>query len=276
MRRAQVLEALARHRGPLVMGVLNTTPDSFSDGGSWESVEAAVAHAEQMLIDGAHIIDVGGESSRPGADPVPLDEEMRRTIPVIEALARRCVMSIDTAKAEVADAALIAGADIVNDITASLETVAGEHGAGWIAMHKLGEPKTMQDDPKYNDVVAEVQASLVDFRQRAERAGVPELWVDPGIGFGKTTKHNLVLLRDLEKLTKVGARLAIGVSRKRLIGQIHSESDETAPDLARTGDRREGSVLAGVWSWSSGVHILRVHDVAPAAMAARLLVEQDA
>lgn len=255
--------------GPIVMGILNTTPDSFSDGGRWGTIDRAVAHAEQMLADGAHIIDVGGESSRPGAHPVERTEELRRVIPVIERLAGRCVLSIDTSKPEVADAALEAGAHLVNDISASLEDVAGAHGAGWLAMHMQGEPRSMQDDPRYDDVVDEVRESLADYARRGERAGVTRSWIDPGFGFGKTTNHNLNLLRDLEMLTTVGQDIAIGVSRKRFIGQIHALSDGV--ETVDADDRLEGSVLAAVWSWRAGAHIVRTHDVRATAAAGRLL-----
>lgn len=255
--------------GPLVMGILNTTPDSFSDGGNWTTVDRAVAHAEQMLADGADIIDVGGESSRPGAAPVSTDDELARVIPVIERLANRCVLSIDTAKPEVADAAIRAGAVIVNDITARLEDVAAHHGVGWIAMHMLGEPRTMQDDPRYDDVVAEITTALADAVDRGIRAGVPRIWVDPGIGFGKTTKHNLNLLRDADSLTTIGQRMAVGVSRKRFIGALHAVSDGV--EEVDTADRLEGSVQAAVWSMRAGAHIVRVHDVRPTALAARLI-----
>lgn len=263
------LAALERP-GPVVMGILNTTPDSFSDGGRWGTIDRAVAHAERMLADGAHIIDVGGESSRPGAHPVERTEELRRVLPVIERLAGRCVISIDTAKADVADAALSAGAHIVNDISASLEEVAGAHDAGWLAMHMQGEPRSMQDDPRYDDVVAEVAASLADYARRGDRAGVARLWIDPGFGFGKTTNHNLNLLRDLKMLTTVGQDIAIGVSRKRFIGQIHALSDGV--DTVDADSRLEGSVLAAVWSWRVGAHIVRTHDVRATALAGRLLV----
>lgn len=265
--------AALQHQGPLVMGILNTTPDSFSDGGRWGTIDRAVAHAEQMLADGAHIIDIGGESSRPGAHPVERIEELRRVLPVIERLAGRCVMSIDTAKADVADAALHAGAHLVNDISASLEEVAGAHRAGWLAMHMQGEPRSMQTNPTYEDVVAEVAASLADYARRGEAAGVARLWIDPGYGFGKTTNHNLNLLRDLKMLTTVGQDIAIGVSRKRFIGQIHALSDGV--DEVDASDRLEGSVLAAVWSWRVGAHIVRTHDVRSTAMAGDLLASRD-
>lgn len=258
--------------GPLVMGILNATPDSFSDGGQWGTVDRAVAHAEQMILDGAHIIDIGGESSRPGAEPVTQDEELARVIPVIERLAGRCVLSIDTAKPEVADAALKAGVHVVNDITASLEEVAGHHSAGWIAMHMQGDPRTMQENPTYNDIFSDIKESLTDYVARGNRAGVTQIWVDPGIGFGKTINHNLNLLRDVKKMAIVGAELVIGVSRKRFVGEIHALSDHRPPkEVVDVADRLEGSVLTAVWSWWNGAHIVRAHDVRATAAAARLL-----
>lgn len=263
--------------GPLVMGILNTTPDSFSDGGSWGSVDRAVAHGEAMIADGADIIDIGGESSRPGAEPVTLDEELARTIPVIEGLRGRCVMSIDSAKPDVAEAALRAGAHIVNDITAKLEDVAAAGNAGWIAMHMQGAPQTMQHLPEYGDVAREVADSLCEAAQRGKRAGIRHLWVDPGIGFGKTTVHNLELLQQLEKFAMVDAKTLVGVSRKRFIGEIHSLSGGITK-ITDTNDRREGSLVAAVWSWLHGAHIVRVHDVRASCVAARhvrKLVELD-
>lgn len=257
------------HPGPLVMGVLNTTPDSFSDGGSFVSTELAVQRAHQMLSEGAHIIDIGGESSRPGADPVSVADELARVIPVVEQLAGTCVLSIDTAKEEVADAALEAGAHLVNDITASLEDVAAHHGAGWIAMHMLGKPRTMQDNPTYGDVIAEIRDQLADAANRATSAGLQRFWLDPGIGFGKSTKHNLNLLRDLDLLTNVGHKMAIGVSRKRFIGQLHAASDGV--DKVDVGDRLAGSVLCAAWAYGRGVHIVRAHDVRATVRAAALI-----
>lgn len=252
------------------MGILNTTPDSFSDGGSWGTVDRAVAHGEQMLADGAHIIDIGGESSRPGAEPVSQAEELERVIPVIERLAGRCVMSIDTAKAEVAEAALEAGASIVNDITASLEAVAGAHRAGWIAMHMQGEPQTMQENPTYEDVVSEVAEAMTGYLTRGMNAGVEAVWVDPGFGFGKTTDHNLELLRNVQLLAEV-APLVIGVSRKRFIGDIHAHSVVESTRIVAAEDRIEGSVLAAVWSWANSAHMVRTHDVRVTALAAQML-----
>lgn len=257
--------------GPVIMGILNVTPDSFSDGGRSSTVDRAVANAEQMLADGAHIIDVGGESSRPGAHPVSTPDELARVLPVIERLAGRCVISIDTAKADVADAALQAGASIINDITASLEGVAGAHRAGWVAMHMQGQPQTMQDNPMYDDVVAEVLAELDDYVARAKRAGVDTVWVDPGFGFGKSDDHNLALVRDIG-LASQRASLLIGVSRKRSIGKIHTISDQTTESgQTDVDDRVEGSVMAAVWSWARQAHIVRTHDVRVTALAAQFL-----
>ncbi len=250
------------------MGILNATPDSFSDGGSWGTIDRAVVHAEQMLRDGADIIDVGGESSRPGAGSVDLEVELGRVLPVITELAGRCVISIDTAKAEVAEAAIAAGAHIVNDITASLEAVAAAGNAGWVAMHMQGEPRTMQEAPVYTDVVREVAESLRDAAERGRTVGIEHLWLDPGIGFGKSTAHNLQLLQNIQKLGMVEDKLLVGVSRKRVIGELHSLSDR-AQDVAGPADRLEGSIVAAVWSWYHTAHIVRVHDVRASVLAAK-------
>ncbi|MDA8366031.1 MAG: dihydropteroate synthase, partial [Actinomycetota bacterium] len=171
---------------PLVMGILNVTPDSFSDGGEWFETDRAIARGHDMIDQGADIVDVGGESSRPGARPVDTDEELRRIVPVVQALAGAVRVSVDTVKADVAGAALAAGATLVNDVSATLWSVAAEHGAGWVAMHRRGTPADMQDDPTYDDVVADVSAFLVARAEEARAAGVEEIWIDPGIGFGKT------------------------------------------------------------------------------------------
>ncbi len=263
---------------PIIMGILNTTPDSFSDGGSWGTVDRAVAHAEQMILDGADVIDVGGESSRPGAHPVESAEEAERVLPVISRLAGRCVMSIDTTKPEIAEAALAAGASIVNDISASLEEVAGAHGAGWIAMHMQGEPRTMQSNPTYDDVVSEVTSAFETYKDRAERAGVEQFWVDPGIGFGKTTNHNLTLLREIRSLSQI-APLVLGVSRKRFIGEVHGlVNSADAPDstgIVPANDRIEGSVLSAVWGWARSANMVRTHDVRVTAQAAQMLMRPE-
>ena len=191
------------------MGVLNVTPDSFSDGGLYATVDAAVARGLHLMASGADVVDVGGESSRPGAEPVPVDVELQRVVPVIEALAaasrrdgRGVRVSVDTVKPEVATAALAAGAGLLNDISASLYEVAAAAGAGWVAMHMQGRPRTMQDDPQYTDVVEEVRTFLLERAGLALRAGVGEVWIDPGIGFGKTGAHNLSLLRHLGDLVE--------------------------------------------------------------------------
>ena len=258
------LAALDR-AGPLVMGVLNTTPDSFSDGGRWGAVDAAVSQALRMVDEGADLIDVGGESSRPGAEPVSLTVELDRVLPVIERIADRAVVSIDTAKPEIADRALAAGAVVVNDITASLEAVAADHDAGWIAMQMKGEPRTMHLDPEYEDVVAEVTEFLVAAGDRGRKAGVPRTWIDPGIGFGKSIRHNLELLRATKSLVATGLPVVVGVSRKGFIGQLHAASDgveQVGPD-----DRLAGSVLAAAFAARAGAHIVRVHDVRATARA---------
>jgi dihydropteroate synthase len=245
---------------PLVMGVLNVTPDSFSDGGRWLDAGAAVAHGRRMVDEGADVIDVGGESTRPGAEPVDVDEELRRVLPVVEALAPHTRVSIDTRKAEVAEAALAAGASLLNDVSATLAPVARAAGAGWVAMHMQGEPRTMQQDPTYDDVVAEVTAFLVE---RAREAGVDEVWIDPGIGFGKTMAHNLALLAHLDTLVATGYPVVVGTSRKGFLGQLTGG--------VPAEDRVEASVATAAWALSRGASMVRVHDVAPTVAAARLL-----
>jgi dihydropteroate synthase len=251
---------------PLVMGVLNVTPDSFSDGGRWLDTDAAVAHGLAMVDEGADVVDVGGESTRPGAEPVSVDEELRRILPVVEALAPHVRVSIDTRKAEVAAAALAVGATLVNDVSASLAPVAAAGGAGWVAMHMKGEPRTMQQSPTYDDVVAEVKAFLVE---RASAAtGVGEVWIDPGIGFGKTMEHNLLLLRHLAELVATGYPVVVGASRKSFLGRLTASFDgHPAP----VDDRVEASVATAAWALSQGAAMVRVHDVRETVDAARLL-----
>ena len=250
---------------PLVMGVLHVTPDSFSDGGSWADPDAAVHRGRQLLSEGADIIDVGGESTRPGAEPGGIDTGLARVVPTIEALvgdvaAAGARLSVDTRHAEVARAALAAGATILNDVSASLEHVAGEAGAGWVAMHMLGEPGTMQDDPHYDDVVAEVRAFLVAAEQRGRDAGVDEIWIDPGIGFGKTFAHNWALLGALATLVDTGIPVAIGTSRKGFLGAILAEADGT-DERPGPEDRLEGSITTACWAATMGAAMIRVHDV---------------
>jgi dihydropteroate synthase len=250
------------------MGVLNVTPDSFSDGGRYVDLERAVAHGQQLAAEGAAVVDVGGESSRPGAVPVPEAEELRRVVPVVEALAPTVRVSVDTVKPRVAEAALAAGATIVNDVSASLWEVAAEAGAGWVAMHRQGTPQTMQLAPHYTDVVAEVHGFVLDRAARALDAGVAEVWVDPGFGFGKTVTHNLSLLRHLPDLVAAGLPVLVGVSRKSFVGAIAPNPDGTAPP---PDERLAGSLALATWAMAVGCAMVRVHDVAATVQAATLV-----
>ncbi len=248
--------------GPLIMGVLNVTPDSFSDGGEFLDTASAVEHGLQMAADGAAIIDVGGESTRPGTEPVPPDEQIKRVGPVIKALREKTdvPISIDAKDVEVARAALDAGASIINDITAlsdeRMAELAGERGVGVILMHMLGTPATMQGEPKYQDVVAEVLEYLLNRANRAERHGVTKenIFIDPGIGFGKTLQHNLSLLKNIDKFVASGYRVLVGTSRKSFIGKITGQKDPAK--------RIFGTAATVALCAAAGVSILRVHDVA--------------
>ncbi len=252
---------------PKVMGVVNVTPDSFSDGGRHDSVDVAIAHGLTLLDEGADLLDVGGESTRPGAVPVDEATELARTIPVIEGLhAARpdAVLSIDTSKPAVADAAAAAGASILNDVTASLEVVAARNGMGWIAMHASGPSATMQDDPFYDDVVGEIADYLAAAAERGRAAGVEALWVDPGIGFGKTLAHNLELVANLDRFVDI-APVVLAVSRKTSLGRLHAASDTGGPvetvEPTPTDDRLEGSLAMATWGGILGADMVRVHDV---------------
>jgi dihydropteroate synthase len=245
------------------MGVLNVTPDSFSDGGRYLDPELAVAHGLALVAEGADVVDVGGESTRPGAGPVDEAEERRRVVPVIEALAPSVRVSVDTRSAAVAEAAVAAGATLVNDVSASLWPVAAEVGAGWVAMHMRGEPVTMQEAPRYDDVVAEVGAFLQERAAQARAAGVEEVWIDPGIGFGKSLEHILALLRSLDRLVAGGVPVVVGASRKGSLGQLTGG--------APVHDRLEASVATAVWAVEQGAAMVRVHDVAPTVRALALL-----
>jgi dihydropteroate synthase len=248
---------------PVLVGVLNVTPDSFSDGGDFLDPEVAVAHAATMLDEGARIIDVGGESTRPGSDPGSPEEEARRVVPVIrEMLTERpdAIVSIDTYRAGTAGAALEAGARIVNDITAlrgdpRMVALVAEAGCPVVLMHMLGEPKTMQRDPRYEDVVREVRDFLAARAEHAVAAGVePEnIILDPGIGFGKTVEHNLALLKHLGSLVEIGFPVLVGASRKRFIGRIAGVEEPK--------DRVFGTVAANVVAYQHGATFFRVHDV---------------
>jgi dihydropteroate synthase len=244
-----------------LMGVVNVTPDSFSDGGLYLDPAAAIAHGRELAEAGAEILDVGGESTRPGAAPVGEAEELRRVVPVIEGLADLGgEISVDTSKAAVAAAALDAGATIVNDVTAlrgdpGMAALCAGRGCGVVLMHMLGEPRTMQDDPHYDDVVAEVKAFLAGRLGAAVAAGIAEerVWLDPGIGFGKTAPHNLELLRRLGELRELGRPLVVGTSRKSFIGRI---------DGSTADDRLGGSIASSILAAAEGAEVLRVHDVA--------------
>jgi dihydropteroate synthase len=249
--------------GPALVGILNVTPDSFSDGGDFLDLEVAVRRAATLLDEGARVIDVGGESTRPGSDPVSPAEEVRRVVPVIEALlAERpdAVISIDTYRAATAEVALRAGAGVVNDVTAlrgdpAMAALVAEAGCPVVLMHMKGEPKTMQREPRYDDVVREVRDFLGQRAEYAVAAGVrPEnIIVDPGIGFGKTLEHNLRLLRDLDAIVDLGFPVLVGASRKRFIGNI------TGVEEAR--DRLYGTVATTVLAYERGATLFRVHDV---------------
>ena len=257
----------------LVMGIVNVTPDSFSDGGLCLETDAAIAHAESLIAQGADIIDIGGESTRPGSRPVDQATELQRTIPVVSAVAATGVeVSIDTTKAAVARAAVDAGATIINDVSASLQNVAAATGAGWIAMHALSDSATMQDDPRYDDVVEDIAAFLADAVRRGRAAGVERIWVDPGIGFGKTKQHNLELLANMDRFAEI-APVLVGASRKSVVGQVHAQSDGLEGENSITGsdDRLEGSVGIAVWSAYLGVDMIRVHDVRATVHALSLL-----
>jgi dihydropteroate synthase len=247
---------------PVVMGVVNVTPDSFSDGGSWLAPDAAIAHGNDLAVQGASILDIGGESTRPGAQPVPEDEELRRVLPVLEGLAGgRPRLSIDTSKAAVAAAALDAGATIVNDVTAlrgdvAMARLVAERGCEVVLMHMLGQPRTMQDAPRYDDVVADVRGFLAERVRYAQSQGIAaeRIWLDPGIGFGKTTDHNLELLARLDELLDLGRPIVIGTSRKTFLGTI---ANGRGP-----GERLPGTIATNVLALARGASVFRVHDVA--------------
>jgi len=251
---------------PRILGIVNVTPDSFSDGGRFLDPDAACRHAERLVAEGADVLDVGGESTRPGSDPVPEAVELERVLPVIRRIrGLGTPISIDTTKAAVARAALEAGAAAVNDVSAlddpEMARVAAESGAGLILMHRGGPSRTMQDDPHYEDVVAEVVAHLAGRRDRARAAGVRReaIVLDPGIGFGKRLEHNLLLLAGLPALLALGSPVLIGVSRKHFVGSL---SGAEHPE-----DRVPGSTAAAVLALARGARLFRVHDVAATRQA---------
>jgi len=285
--------AAAASSGVEVMGVLNVTPDSFSDGGEHLAVTAATRRGLEMLTEGATVVDVGGESTRPGATPVDPGTEMSRVLPVVEALASPCAavgarLSVDTRHEATARAAVACGATVLNDVSASLAPVAAELGVAWIAMHMAGEPGTMQRDPRYDDVVDQVRSFLADRADWARSIGVPEVWVDPGIGFGKTTAHNLALLGAVGALVSDGSPVVIGTSRKRFLGVMAARCrtglpphpgpgddtvDPTAPGVViqplDVGERRIGSLVTAGWAMIHGARMVRVHEVAATVRLSR-------
>ena len=257
--------------GPVIMGILNVTPDSFSDGGQFIDPAAALRHAIAMAADGAGMIDVGGESTRPGAAAVSPDEQIRRVVPVIEALAQEidAPISIDTTNSEVAKAALAAGATIINDISAlrfddGMAPLAADTGAPVVLMHMLGEPGTMQAHPVYGDVVKEVRDFLAERIAFAQQAGIAaeRIIIDPGIGFGKTVEHNLELMRNLEQFHQLGKAVLVGPSRKSFIGKVLG--------LESTADRLFGTAATVARCVEAGAHIIRVHDVKEMGQVARM------
>lgn len=253
-----------------VMGIVNVTPDSFSDGGDHATTDAAVAHGLRLIEEGAHCLDIGGESTRPGAAPVTPDEEQRRVIPVIEALAAEgVVVSVDTRNASTMNAAMKAGATIINDVTALTHdpqalNVAAETGAYVALMHMKGDPRTMQQEPHYDDVVSEVYAYLAERVEACVEAGVSreKIAIDPGIGFAKNDEHNLTLISQLDRFKELGCGILLGVSRKSLIGRISGEKDPK--------NRLAGSLALALSGVERGATILRVHDVAETRQALAL------
>jgi dihydropteroate synthase len=248
---------------PRIMGILNVTPDSFSDGGEWFAYDEAVSRARELVAEGADIIDIGGESTRPGAAPVPIDEEVRRVVPVVRALrGADAQISVDTMKLTVANAAVDAGATFVNDVTAfrhepEMAGFVADRGCDCCLMHMLGDPRTMQDDPRYDDVVDDVRAFLEERAEFAVREGVREerITVDPGIGFGKTLDHNLELLDRLREIVAIGFPVVIGTSRKSFLGRLTGREDPH--------DRVAATVATTVLALERGASVFRVHDVAP-------------
>ncbi len=273
-----------------LMGIVNVTPDSFSDGGSFLDADAAIAHAVDLAEQGADILDVGGESTRPGAEPVDATEELRRVLPVLEGLAvhawtaERPRVSIDTSKAEVARAAIAAGASVVNDVTAlrgdaAMAEVVAEADVDCCLMHMLGEPRTMQREARYGDVVDDVKAFLEQRLVFAVRAGVAEerVLLDPGIGFGKTVAHNLELIERLDELAELGRPLVVGTSRKSFLGRLAADAAGESEPVA-SARRLPGTIATNVLALERGARVFRVHDVAPVrdalAVAAATLGER--
>jgi dihydropteroate synthase len=255
------------------MGILNVTPDSFFDGGMYLDHAAAIARGKQMLSEGADIIDIGGESTRPGAESVGEIEELRRVIPVVQALATEGPVSIDTTKAAVAEAAVAAGAFMVNDVSATLAPVVAATGAAFVIMHRRGTPTDMQANPTYSDVVTEVAEFLEERAVEATELGIADVWIDPGIGFGKTARHNLDLLAGLPELVALGYPVLVGTSRKTFLGKVAAGTVSSEGPPAPVSDRLEGSIASAVWAMAKGASAVRVHDVSATVQAAMIIGE---
>ncbi len=258
----------SKAREPRIMGVINVTPDSFSDGGDTFDINDAIAQGELFAQLGAQIVDVGGESTRPGALSIDQDEELRRVIPVIRALSPNIRVSVDTTKPRVAQLAVEAGATLINDISASLAEVAASNGVGWVAMHMQGVPFDMQQRPHYEDVVTEVAQFLRNRADWANSLGISEVWLDPGIGFGKSFEHNLELLASVNKIVEIGYPVLVGTSRKTFIGKLAFLREGTVPVPK---DRMEGSLATAAWCYAHGVTAMRVHDVKEVSQYCSLL-----
>lgn len=263
----------------LTMGVVNVTPDSFVGEVRTPGRAEAIARCRALIDEGADLLDIGGESTRPGATPISVEEELERVIPVIEAIApdlpEDVRISIDTRNEAVARAAVVAGASMINDMSASLGLVAGELGVDFVAAHMQGTPETMQDAPNYDDVVDDILNEMVTAATAARDAGARQVWIDPGIGFGKTQEHNLALLSHIDRFVATDFPVLIGVSRKGMIGRIHAASDagvefDTVAPVP-TDDRLEGSLAIAAWCALLGVDIVRVHDVASTVQAMKIV-----
>lgn len=271
--------SISFENGPAIMGIVNVTPDSFSDGGKYDSTDAAIEHAIRLIEDGADILDIGGESTRPYSDPVSQCEEQDRVVPVIEGLAKRMKdaavrtvpISIDTSKAAVAEAAIEAGAEIINDVTGlegdpNMRQVAAESKAGVCAMHMQGTPQDMQDAPKYDDVVEDICRYLTDRRQALIDAGIGQdsICLDPGIGFGKTHQHNIELIQNASRFVELGCPILVGHSRKGFIGKLLGN---------KQADRDSGTLAISLMLAQQGVHVIRVHEVKNTAAALKVATE---
>jgi dihydropteroate synthase len=259
---------LNKEKSPLIMGILNVTPDSFSDGGLYFDTHKAIERGFELYKQGADIVDIGGESSRPGAEPVEESEELRRIMPVVKELVSAGIpVSVDTVKEKVAQKAIENGAVLINDISGNLYPICAKYGCAWVAMHMLGNPKTMQIEPKYDDVVEEVMQYFERKISVALECGVKEIWVDPGIGFGKTLNHNLELIRALPRFVSLGYPVLIGVSKKSFLGMLISKDSKPAD----VSERLPATLAAESWCMINGAEMIRAHDVAELNQARRIM-----